>query len=317
MPNGLNGPISTWTPVICLLCGEIKEATHTAIIASYAEINPIWLEAAQSVETRKQEEDRQQQEQRVHPLPDCKTVMAMIIRRLGWRLPGSSTTVPIYGLTVRQATQLQGGPALEQRQQLMAAFVQEARDVLGATAQFDSENEVNHFHATLARLWSDVRWENKNKETLWRLAVDGVPLPGNTHLSRMPTQPCGCGTFGGSTSPLSFPRMHHFWEWPIAQAVRDQIDRHLPSSATTEGSMGWHHLWLIQAPPGCDQAPWDVIAMAVLSSMEHGRHCLRAATRGQRQMETNDPRQPPCPQLQTRVERGPRQWSGSCCQGAP
>ncbi|GIL42183.1 hypothetical protein Vafri_245 [Volvox africanus] len=285
-----------------------KEATHTAITALYADINPIWLEAARSVETRKQEEDRQQHEQRVHPLPDRKTVMAMIIRRLGWRLPGSSSTVPIYGLTVRQATQLQNGPALEQRQQLMAAFVQEARGVVGATAHIDPENEVNRFHTTLARLWSDVRWENKNKETLWRLAVDGVPLPGNTHLSRMPPQPCGCGTFGGPNSPPSSPRLHHFWECPIAQAVRDQIDRHLPPSATTEGGMGRHHLWLIQAPPGCDQAPWDVIAMAALSSMEHGRHCLRAAIRGQRQMETMDPRQPhPSPQPQTRVEQGPRQ----------
>ncbi|GIL55468.1 hypothetical protein Vafri_11032 [Volvox africanus] len=285
-----------------------KEATHTAITALYADINPIWLEAARSVETRKQEEDRQQHEQRVHPLPDRKTVMAMIIRRLGWRLPGSSSTVPIYGLTVRQATQLQNGPALEQRQQLMTAFVQEARGVVGATAHIDPENEVNRFHTTLARLWSDVRWENKNKETLWRLAVDGVPLPGNTHLSRMPPQPCGCGTLGGPNSPPSSPRLHHFWECPIAQAVRDQIDRHLPISATTEGGMGRHHLWLIQAPPGCDQAPWDVIAMAALSSMEHGRHCLRAAIRGQRQMETMDPRQPPpSPQPQTRVEQGPRQ----------
>ncbi|GIL55723.1 hypothetical protein Vafri_11257 [Volvox africanus] len=179
--------------------------------------------------------------------------MAMIIRWLGWRLPGGSTTVPIYGLTVRQATQLQGGPAQQQRQQLMAAFVQEARGVPGEPAQFNSETEVNCFHATLTCLWSDVHWGNKNKETLWCLTVDGVPLPGNPHLSQMPTQPCGCGTFGGLPSPLSSPRMHHFWECPIAQAVRKHIDRHLPSSATTEGSMGRHHLWLIQALPGCDQ----------------------------------------------------------------
>ncbi|GIL66682.1 hypothetical protein Vafri_20168 [Volvox africanus] len=54
-----------------------KEAARTAIVALYAEINPIWLKAAWSVETRRQEDDRQQQEQRVHLLP--------VVCRIAWR----------------------------------------------------------------------------------------------------------------------------------------------------------------------------------------------------------------------------------------
>ncbi|GIL80441.1 hypothetical protein Vretifemale_9655, partial [Volvox reticuliferus] len=144
---------------------------------------------------------------------------------------------------------------------------------------------------------------------VWRLVVNGIPLPGNTHLSRVPIKPYECGIYGGDTDQPYSPRLHHFWECPIAKAVREQIDRHLrlPSSATIEGAyVTRQQLWLVQAPPGCEQAPWDVIAMAVLSSMEYGRYCLRAATREQRQqgISTHGRQQ----QQQTHIaEQGPRQ----------
>ncbi|GLI65236.1 hypothetical protein VaNZ11_008721 [Volvox africanus] len=65
-------------------------------------------------------------------------------------------------------------------------------------------------------------------------------------------------------------------------------------------------LWLVQAPPGCEQAPWDVIALAALSSVEYGRYCLRAATREHRpQGPSTHGRQQ---QQQTHTaEQGPRQ----------
>ncbi|GIL78345.1 hypothetical protein Vretimale_7695 [Volvox reticuliferus] len=98
------------------------------------------------------------------------------------------------------------------------------------------------------------------------------------------------------------------WECPIAKAVREQIDRHLrlPSPATIEGGITRQQLWLVQAPPGCEQAPWDVIAMAALSSMEYGRYCLRAATREQRQQGTSTNGWQQQQQTHT-AEQGPRQ----------
>ncbi|GLC39848.1 hypothetical protein PLESTB_001292900 [Pleodorina starrii] len=177
--------------------------------------------------------------------------------------------------------------------------------------------ELSRFRATQARLWSGVRWENDNKETMWRLAVDGVPLPGNTHLARVPIEACGCGAYGEADAgrPCS-PRLHHFWECPVARAVREQIDRHLPPPQAAAGATTTRQqLWLAQAPPGCEQAPWDVIALAALSAMEVGRCCLRAATRrqgrdgaaaatGQQQQQQQQQVQPQPEQPQ---RQGPRQ----------
>ncbi|PNW69837.1 hypothetical protein CHLRE_18g748647v5 [Chlamydomonas reinhardtii] len=49
---------------------------------------------------------------------------------------------------------------------------------------------------TLARLWQVVRWERRHFETLWRLAIDAVPLPGNSHMPLARREPCGCGQHG-------------------------------------------------------------------------------------------------------------------------
>ncbi|GIM13838.1 hypothetical protein Vretimale_16924, partial [Volvox reticuliferus] len=76
--------------------------------------------------------------------------------------------------------------------------------------------------------------------------------------------------------------------------------------ATIEGGITRQQLWLVQAPTGCEQAPWDVIAMAALSSMEYGRYCLRAATREQRQQGASTHRRQQQPQTHT-AEQGPRQ----------
>ncbi len=141
--------------------------------------------------------------------------------------------------------------------------------------------ETSRFRTTIPRIWSEVRWENENKETLWRLAVDGLPLPSNTHLARMPPEPCGCGIYGGAAGRPSSPRLHHFWECPVARAVREQIEWHLQAApaAVASGRMLRQHLWHAQPPPGCEQVAWNVIALAALSAMDIGRCCLRAAKR--------------------------------------
>ncbi|GLI70416.1 hypothetical protein VaNZ11_015193 [Volvox africanus] len=290
-----------------------KESTRMALSALCNDISPAWIAAARKVVNRLQPqqpdrvEDRMQQQ--MPAPPDRTTVMAMIVRRLGWRLPGDSGIVPLYNLTVSQATQLQGVSTAEERLELLSAFVQEAQGMpTDGPAPPCPVTNLQRFQATLDRLWTAVRWENKNKETLWRLVVDGIPIPGNTHLSRVPIKPCGCGSYGADTDQPCSPRLHHFWECPIAKAVREQIDRHLPlpTSATIEGGLTRQQLWLVQAPPGCEQAPWDVIALAALSSMEYGRHCLRAATREHRPQWPSTHRRRQQQQTHT-AEQGPRQ----------
>lgn len=126
--------------------------------------------------------------------------------------------------------------------------------------------------ALLRRLWP-IKWEKENKETLWRLAVDGVPLPGNTHLRGSAPERCGCGGFGGPGHHAASPRAHHFWECPVAQAVIQQIAAHVPGPITRA------QVWLAEAPQGVQQCVWDIVSLAALTAMERARVGLRAATR--------------------------------------
>ena len=195
------------------------------------------------------------------PLPaeacDTAAVVADLTRRMGWRLPDGGA-VPMAGLTVKQATMLQMADTFAARRAQHAAFI------TAATGLPAPEAAVHELQATLKRLWRKVRWENHHKEAFWRLAVDGVPLIGNSHI-RQPPPPCVCGA---PTSPS--PRAHHFWACPIAQAVAEEI-------ALGGGvAVDRERLWLVQTPPGVQQCAWDVVCLAAVSAMEHGRRRAKA-----------------------------------------
>lgn len=117
------------------------------------------------------------------------------------------------------------------------------------------------FAATLRRLWR-VRWEPEHKEALWRLAVHGVPL-----FARFAPAACGCAAVVGADPD---PRLHYFWECPVARAVRAQ----LCLGAGVEVVRA--QLWLVQAPARLAAEVWDVVCLAALSAMEFGRRRLSA-----------------------------------------
>ena len=305
----LDPPGPTWLPD--------RTTTLAALTALKSDIDPTWLEAARAVEARQQQQWQQQQQQVVvtttaagcttggneteliqQPPPDTTQVMSMIISRLGWRTPGGTEPLPLTRLTVRAATHMQSQPVLERRMQLTADFVREALGLEGPPPP----EEVSRFRCTQARLWSEVCWENDNKETLWRLEIDGIPLPGNTHLIRMTPERCGCRQLEEIPSSYTSPRLHHFWTCPVARAVRDQIDQHLQPILGSPGGINRRQLWLAQTPEGCEQGPWDIITLAALTAMDTGRCSLRAA---QRRQERSTREQ--IPQQVTRRERGQQQ----------
>ena len=127
--------------------------------------------------------------------------------------------------------------------------------------------------AMLRRVWGTVRWENAHKEALWRLAVDGIPLLGNSHMRGAPVRPCGCGGYAAGSAGGASPRMHHFWRCEVAQAVVGQLEGTLGTRVTREA------VWLAQAPSGVQQCVWDVVVLAGVSAMELGRRFMQAATR--------------------------------------
>ena len=255
--------------------------TLSAIRRLLADISPDWRTAAAAVLDHPE---------RMAGLDSEDTVRAQLVGRIGWRL-GGSLHVKLRGLTVKLATQLQLQEVTERRARLHAAYEQEARQqqqvlqqqpatttaIAAATAAVPPTQQGCCVPGTLRRLWT-IKWEREHKETLWRLAVDGVPLPGNTHLHRTPMEPCGCGGYGGGagqSQPLQIsPRAHHFWECPVAQAVVQQITAYIP------GPISRANVWLAEAPAGMQQCVWDVVSLAALSAMERARAGLRAATRG-------------------------------------
>ena len=207
--------------------------------------------------------------------PSEDNLRALIVERMGWRFNGS-LTVPLKCLTVGLATQLQLRPVAEMRIRLHADFALEARhsQPLAPPAQADQtqvRDAAAGVQATLARLWK-IKWERENKETLWRLAVDGIPLRGNTHLHGLQPERCGCGGYGGPGPQPTSPRAHHFWGCPVAQAVVQQISAHVPSPVSQA------HVWLVEAPAGIQQCVWDIVAPAALTAMEKARVGLRAAS---------------------------------------
>ncbi len=108
--------------------------------------------------------------------PSACEVDAMLLRQMGWELPGGAA-VAVGDLTVKQATILQLRAASDRRTGLHVALVREA---LGLGPQADAAARLRALRRALASAW-DLRWESVFKEPLWRLALDGFPCHGGTH----------------------------------------------------------------------------------------------------------------------------------------
>ena len=114
---------------------------------------------------------------------------------------------------------------------------------------------------TLSSAWH-LEWENAEKEVLWRMTVDGV-AGGN---SRVTFKCPGC-----PGSDLGEARGHVFWQCPVAAAVRSTIEAALlPRTQVVCRSS----IWLCQAPKAVHAGVWQVVCMAAVSAMHHGRRQL-------------------------------------------
>ena len=257
-------PLAIYTPGLAL--------RRLAMLAE--SIAPAWLEAARAAVVGA--------DTGAEPLPTPGQAMGRLIARLGWRVGEGDRAhvVPLTKLSVRCATQMQLGGVQQERAQLITAFVHEACEQRGPGGLDPSADTVQAFLAGQERRWSQVKWEPEFKEALWRLAVDGIALPGNSHLPHTPLEPCGCGGLGGAAGRPCSPRMHHFWTCPVAGSVRRQLEGYLPGVTVRR-----HHVWLGLPPSGCCQGPWDVITLAFTHAVEIARQRLRAATRGESQQQ--------------------------------
>ena len=122
---------------------------------------------------------------------------------------------------------------------------------------------LTSFARTLYSLWR-LKWENLEKEVLWRLAVDGI-AGANAYVQ--PRFRCRCCPGAAALDP----RAHCFWDCPVALAVRHAIAAALlPATPVVSRAS----IWLCQPPQGVHIGVWRVVCLAALSAMEHGRRKL-------------------------------------------
>jgi hypothetical protein len=65
-------------------------------------------------------------------------------------------------------------------------------------------------------------------------------------------------------------RLHHFWTCPVAAAVATAVGTAAGVLATRDS------LWLAICPPHLCTQVWDVVSLAALGAMEHGRRYMAA-----------------------------------------
>jgi hypothetical protein len=173
-------------------------------------------------------------------------------------------------LSVKAGTALQLGPVKQLRQVQHQQYAAQALRVSGLDPPA-KEQATQAFVSRLGSLWR-VPWENRHKEVLWRLMVNGVPGAGGHDICLEGSCPCG---FTLSAAQVragdgSVHRQHSFWDCPVAEAVKAQLQRVLGQQQLQQ-----HHLWLVQ-PPSLQLQPavWQIVALAALTAMDRGRRYM-------------------------------------------
>jgi hypothetical protein len=208
---------------------------------------PGWVSAAQSAADQLAAGGVQPPAQ-----PDA---LAAMIPCLAWRRSAAAAPLTLRTFRVREGTALLTAPL--RRRRLQSYFTPFAVGAAGA-AHDGSGQEVA---ALLQRLWR-LRCDNGLKEPFWLLAHNGLPTAARLQSS------CKCG----AAAPGD--RLHHYWACPVAAAVLSSI------AAAAGGSIPRHAIWLCRAPAGIYAGVWDLVCLAAVAAMDHGRRTLYALSTG-------------------------------------
>ena len=210
--------------------------------------------------------------------------VCQLLGSLGWDQPAglgapAATTrllCPDRPLTVKAATTLQLVANVAARD---AAHQQYVRDVLPAAPDARLQTSLRHLRSSMQQLWRVEQLENSAKETLWRLAVNGVRAAGGHGVSMAGPCPCGwAGPAATDPAPAMCWQRHHFWDCPVAQAVVAAVSAALPAGAPP---LTRAQFWLLQSPQGVDAAVWPTVAALALTAMERGRSIQWALSKNQ------------------------------------
>jgi len=189
--------------------------------------------------------------------PQPADALAAMLPCIGWERVGGGRPVPLSAYTVRKGTALLSAPQCARRlQRYFAPFAEAAAGDAGGGTPAEVQ-------ALLRRLWR-VRCDNGIKETFWRLVHDGLPTAARLHLDRA----CLCG------APGPADRLHHYWGCPVARAVAGTISEAVGAPVTRAA------VWLARSPPAVYSGVWDVVCLAAVAAMDHGRRLMYALGSG-------------------------------------
>jgi hypothetical protein len=166
---------------------------------------------------------------------------------------------------------------------VLPATLDDPAPVTEPAVLLDVDSSANRFPSTLKALWR-LRWDNKHKEVLWRMSVNGIRGAGGHDVC---TGSCACGWLLPPNSRSSslqreltgapMHRQHTFWQCPVACAVSYAIRAALPPDTRLLCA----HLWLCEPPSTTlNRHVWRVVCLAALSAMEYGRRVLWATHLG-------------------------------------
>jgi hypothetical protein len=215
--------------------------------------------------------------------PSAAEAWAILARGLGWMRTGAPP-LPLTKLTVRLATELQlrqENGAYDQLLKKHKAFICDALAVSGQPVPEEApEHEITGLGEVFTRLWK-LKWENDNKEAFWRLAVNGFSGFGMHGTGAAAAQcPCGVQMEWGD-------RRHHFWDCLLATVLRSEMEFEIFGDVEPdESELGKEELWLVRAPEGINQVVWDVVCLAAISALEHGRRFIYASRQEENRIAT-------------------------------
>ena len=192
-------------------------------------------------------------------------------------------------MAVRQGTRLQlaqPGALHDQRRAKLLACATEAlqQGLPTAPAAAACAAAADGIALAQRKLWR-LRWDNEFKEVYWRFVLNGLPT--YARMGSLASNRCLCGEPGPG-------RLHHYWECPLAQAVLDAVEAHLPPGGPVGAVPGTHamvlprHLWCMEPPrcrPRVHGGVWRVVCLAALNAMDYGRRKVYALGLREREPE--------------------------------
>ena len=228
-----------------------QQVAQSILSRLVAAIPTAWKQAA--MPTDGQVASRTQQQLRLMQTPE---IASMLMSRLGWELSNGKVCT-MQDISVKQCTDLQQ-PAQVQgdvRRKFVAAILQ-------ASGRPESQEAHDLFHKFMQKVWK-LKWDNKRKEILWRLVHNGLPTA--ARMGGRVDMPCACG--------VSVPDWsHHFWDCPVAQAVRQVVQGMMPQGTTQ--LQPCHILLGCRPHTAIHSGVWQVVVLAAMSAMEKGRMLL-------------------------------------------